>query len=812
MATAAILAVPAKPGLKKKVTLSNGSIVELTLRGDEHYAFYTDASGEPCQLKQGRLLKMTHEEVNRQWAAQREKRLAYSETAGRRANRRVGDKQGATTGTHRGLVILMQFPDMPFTTENAQHTFQRFFNEEGYNEMGMAGSVRDYFKKQSYGQLTIDFDVAGPFTTQHEMEYYGGHYTDSYGTEQNDKHPALMVAEAVDSAHVAGIDFSKYDWDGDGVVDQVFVIYAGYAEAQGADPSTIWPHEWSLAAERAMRYYDNVTINTYGCAAELWGANSEANPDGIDGIGTACHEFSHCLGLPDTYDTQGDNYGMGYWDIMCAGNYNDYSRTPAGYTSYERWFSGWLEPKELSTMTRITDMKPLIEEPEAYVLYNDKNKNEYYLLENRQPISYDKGLYGHGLLVLHVDYDRGAWNANSVNTIAGHERMTIIAADNEYGSYYTTSIAGDPFPGRTNNTALTNYTTPAATLYNANADGQKLMSKPIDNITENVLKRTISFVACRPELATPEAGEATELPDGTSFTVTWPAVSGAIGYELELNATDHAASTPAEAMQHEFDFSGCVTATASFQDISGKLSQYGLPGWSGSKLYTSPEKLRFGTSTTTGKLKSPTWKVPTSTDITVVMGANVAKSGTTVNGKISITYGNQGDLISDCPTQSKDFEITGNERLVFNFNDIRKDLYWLEIEPASQMYLNYLAIYDGTWTAEQLGTGTIPAQVARRAVTTSSYTLETNSYTFKDMDVSKRYAYRIRALGEDNTYSQWSEENTFEFGTTNAIQGISPADETVPVRYYDLQGREVSSTTKGVLIRKQGHSTKKVLH
>lgn len=634
MATVAIMAVPAKPGLKKKVTLSDGSVVELTLRGDEHYAFYTDASGEPCQFKQGKLLKITHEEVNQQWAAQREKRLAFSETTGRRANRRVGEKQGATTGNHRGLVILMQFPDMPFATKDVQNTFQRFFNEEGYHEGGMTGSVRDYFKKQSYDKLTIDFDVAGPFTTQYEMEYYGGHYTDSYGNEQNDKHPALMVAEAVDSAHQAGIDFSKYDWDGDGVVDQVFVIYAGHAEAQGADPSTIWPHEWSLAAERATRYYDNVVINTYGCAAELWGANSEANPDDIDGIGTACHEFSHCLGLPDTYDTQGDNYGMGYWDIMCAGNYNNNSRTPAGYTSYERWFSGWLEPKELSTITRVTDMKPLIEEPEAYVLYNDKNRNEYYLLENRQPISYDKGLYGHGLLVLHVDYDKGIWNSNSVNTVAGHERMTIIAADNEYGSYYQASIAGDPFPGHTGNTALTNYTTPAATLYHANTNGQKLMSKPIDNITENTITHTVSFVACRPELATPEAGEATELPDGNSFTVTWPAVSGAIGYELKLN----------------------------------------------------------------------------------IMG---------------------------------------------------------------------LATY--------------------------SCTSDTNSYTFKDMDVTKRYSYRIRALGEDGTHSQWSEENTFEFGTTG-IQGISHADENTPVRYYDLQGREVSSTTRGVLIRKQGHNTKKVLH
>ena len=164
LGTATMMAVPAKPGLKKKVTLADGTTVELALHGDEHYSYYTDAEGTPCQLQNGRLVKMSRSEVAKTWEARREHRLALVENAsmGRRAARRAGTPSKTTTGTQRGLVILMEFKDVKFVTKNPQPTFQRFFNEEGYNEGGMAGSVRDYFKAQSYGKLTIDFDVAGP--------------------------------------------------------------------------------------------------------------------------------------------------------------------------------------------------------------------------------------------------------------------------------------------------------------------------------------------------------------------------------------------------------------------------------------------------------------------------------------------------------------------------------------------------------------------------------------------------------------------------------------------------------------------------
>lgn len=798
-----VLAVPSKPGLKKKVTLKDGSTIELTLRGDEHFSFYTDAANKAFLLKDGALISLTQEEVAQKWNANKQYRLELAGHNNRRAAR-AGKPSQVTTGNQRGLVILLEYPDRKFVTENPQPTFNRFFNEEGYNEGGMAGSVRDYFKKQSYNQLTIDFDVVGPFTTANDMEYYGKHYTDDSGYDQNDRHPAIMVREAIDAAEADGVDFSKYDWDQDGEVDQVFVIYAGYAEAQGGDPETIWPHEWSLAGEGKRVQYDGVWINTYGCAAELRD-NEGAN---MDGIGTACHEFSHCLGLPDMYDTNGqNNYGMSYWDVMDSGSYLDNSRTPAGYTSYERWFSRWMEPVEIKEMKRIEGMKPLATNPEAYILYNEQNKNEYYLLENRQPVDFDGKLYGHGLLILHIDYNESAWTSNKVNTVADHQRASIIPADDNF-EWSPTGIQGDPWPGKTGNTQLTNYSTPAATLFNANSDDRKLMNKPIDNITEDTDNNTISFVACRPELEIPVPSDGVEQEGSNSFSVKWQKVTGATGYEIELTTLNRASSDPAKALQNEFDFKDCYSEKDGYTDISSKLGDYGLPRWSGSKLYTSPNLLKMGTSTKTGWVKTDTWKVPQSTDMTVVMGANVVKDP--VDGKISITYGNEGESVSTAGKQEASFTVTADGKQVFTFKDIRKDLFWLEINPTKQMYLNYLAIYDGIWTAEQLGINT-ESSSRRAGSEPETFTTTKNKYTFTDLDTSKRFVYRVRAVGEENTFSLWSEEKSFEFGTTGIGYLPVKVKETGSVRYFNLQGQEVNGTAKGLIIRKQGGETKKVM-
>ena len=384
-------AVPAKP-VKKTVTLRDGSTVELTLQGDEYFKFYTGSDGFAYQESMGTYERMSMDNARKEWKARR----ADADNV-RRSQKRVIGEPAHLTGKERGLVLLVQFADVKFLPEHTQAVYQDYFNKENYTDFGMTGSVRDYFRAQSYGQFAPEFDVVGPLTAANDLAYYGSH-----NGKNNDSYVPELVKEACLQADPL-VNFADYDWNGDGEADLVFMVFAGYTEAQGAPSETIWSHKGDLARHQLSLQLDGVKIDEYACSSELKGTKG----GNIDGIGPACHEFSHCLGLPDTYDTgYSGGYGMQNWDLMSYGVSNNESRTPAGYTSYERMFLGWLTPTELSgDMTQVKNMKALVDAPEAYILYNDADRNEYYLLENRQPKGFDSALPGHGLLVTHVDYD-----------------------------------------------------------------------------------------------------------------------------------------------------------------------------------------------------------------------------------------------------------------------------------------------------------------------------------------------------------------------------------------------------------------------
>ena len=783
-----VKAVPAYP-FKKTVTLSDGSKVELTLRGDEHYKFYSGNDGFAYRKVNNKFERFSMAQAHSEWSS-----LLTSASNERRARTRgAGTPSANLTGKKKGLVILMQFKDLEFVTPEPQKAFDRFFNERGYNENGMAGSVKDYFLAQSYDQLDIDFDVVGPYTASDSMAYYGSHAIID-GIEQNDAHPAEFIAEAVDSAS-AEVDYSNYDWDGDGIVDQVFVIYAGNAEAQGAAPETLWPHEWTLETLNKEFIYNGVKITTYGCAAELKGSGTEEKKE-MDGIGTACHEFSHCLGIPDMYNTKDQNasFGMGFWDVMDSGSYIDDSRTPAGYTSYERWFSGWLQPTELKGgMTQITGMKPLAQSPECYILYNEGNKDEYYLLENRQNIGFDAALFGHGLLVLHVDYDQKTWQENKINVDPEHQRLTIIPADDEL-TFSQRGYAGDPYPGLTGNTALANYSTPASTLYNANADGKYFMSKSIDNITESA-DSLISFIALRPIIATPDTAQATQIEGEPSFQITWTAVNDAAGYQLEL--ADNYIIDPSEVAIIESDFAKTLTDSVDSVDISGKLADYDLDGWSGKKLFTTPHKLLIGTPDETGTILSATGFVPSSKTVTVVIGAERVDN-TPIGGTMYLYRGNKSE---DRWSGMGYYLYSESGTHLYYFTDIEKDYFYVRINPDPQMYLNYFAVYDGIWYADELGLD--GSEVTGKPATKKSiFETTTNSYTLTELNPEHLYTYRVCAKDADGYLSAWTPEQQLVF-TPSGISTVQIAPQQQRV-IFDLQGRprgtNLNALPKGIYI------------
>ena len=489
IATATAFAVPAKK-VRTELRLSDGTKVKATLAGDEHLHYYltddgraliTGTDGETARFVSLDSLSGIHA-----------KRLARANT--RRMQKRMkqtrawGDELNPVTGSKRGLVILVNFADRQLTY--SKEVFNKYFNQPGYKEYGMQGSVRDYFFDQSYGQLDLSFDIVGPITLNKDMSYYGKN--DSKG---EDLHPGEMIIEACQMCD-AEVNFANYDWDDDGWVDQVYIIYAGYGESQGAETNTIWPHEWTLTEAEEFGdgmgplNLDGVGIDTYACSCELTGNSGSS----IDGVGTACHEFSHCLCLPDMYDTVGTAPGMMEWDVMDSGCYNgdNDGRCPASYTSYERMYCGWLQPTVLVGNQTVEAMQPITSTPEAYIIYNSACAREYYLIENHQLESWDTAAYGHGMLILHIDFDPNAWIENTVNTQRNHQRMTIIPADNRLSGNTASQLAGDPWPGTKGMTELNADTTPAATLFNPNILGEKTMECSLEKITET--DGLISFI------------------------------------------------------------------------------------------------------------------------------------------------------------------------------------------------------------------------------------------------------------------------------------------------------------------------------
>ena len=488
------LSMPAKPGTWRTITLTDGRQVTAQLCGDERFNFLLSADGT-CYAFDPATLCYAPTSIQ---ALQAQAAAPQSEGMRRARPRRSSDREQYATdefiGRKKGLVILADFPDQEFQEGNDKALYLRILNEIGFSEGRFKGSVKDYFLAQSGGRFELDFDVVGPVRMDSSYTYYGqrGNEVDMYAD--------LMVIEACRKAD-ADINFADYDWDGDGEVDQVFILYAGLGESNGGAPNTIWPHEYTLTGwGRSPLHLDGVTIDTYACSNEVDPGRN------IEGIGTICHEFSHCMGLPDLYDTfYAGNYGVGHWDLLSHGGWNDGGFTPAGYTSYEKMVCGWLTPVELSDEdAQIDGLRPLSQGGDAYIIYNQAEPNEYYLLENRQRTGWDASVPGSGLLVLHVDYDKAIWQWNYVNTIVDnrnvpgsdrvfndHQRLTIIHADNDDDKSYW-SVAGGYYSRQTESTdaypylqndSLTDNSSPAAVLHNGNVDRHRFMNRGIHDIT-----------------------------------------------------------------------------------------------------------------------------------------------------------------------------------------------------------------------------------------------------------------------------------------------------------------------------------------
>lgn len=488
----------------------DGTTIHILKCGDEHFHWITDTDGRLLIEHEDGFLRPATEADSLQVVAQ-----------GQRAAQRRATFAPSTTfptiGEPRSLIVLAEFPDRTFLSETAHDDFEAMLNEEGYSALGGTGSARDYYIAASCGQFQPHFDVAGPVMLSKSYAYYGKN-----GYNGDDAHATDMIIEACELVDEF-TDFSQYDTDGDGRIDNVFVFYAGYGEATSYDANTVWPHSWEISSySYSPVIFDGVRLDHYACS------NERSPSDLMDGIGTFVHEFAHVLGLPDLYSTSYTNaWTPGEFSVLDQGNYNNNSRTPAGFSAYERKCMGWLSPCTLSDSAHI--ILPELKEANTAALIETDNPNECFILENRQRTGWDKYIPGHGMLIWHIDYDPYIWMMNRVNNNGSHQYVDIIEAD-DIRSNGTRSA--DPFPGTQSISEFTATTKPAFKSWSGQA------MPPLTGITEIDGVISFDFNGGGPELPlvqldSPKALEADSLTD-TGFVARWAEVPTADAYILSV--------------------------------------------------------------------------------------------------------------------------------------------------------------------------------------------------------------------------------------------------------------------------------------
>ena len=480
-----------------QVRQADGSVVTVILRGDEHINWYTTLDGVLLVQgadnnyyigkveKSGNLIatkQLAHEAHTRSQAElnliakqDKEKFFAYVNKIAEESENAY-DNSPLTrgpivdtgyhgvpyfphTGSPKALVILAEFQDTTFTIQDTKKVFTNYlmnedhFSDKRYNQDQNYKGVRGYFKDCSYGKFTPVFDVVGPIKLPKAHAVYGA------GNDRMD----LLLADAC--AAVDGmVNFADYDANNDGIVDLVYVIYAGHsANTSGNKDTNIWPKSGTITISHK---FDGKSIRRYGVSNELNGSEKTSkNNKKINGIGLFCHEFSHTLGLPDIYayntDAENqDNQGMEYWDIMDGGTGIRGGRVPASYLAWEREVMGWMNIDELKNDITINNLKSIDNGGKAYKIVNPKNSNEYIVLQSIQKGAWNQGwgdnTYGKGLFAYRISYKSGKVNIfDYPNNLKGKPRVIpipadgkILAAANAGGklNVYTAQLNGDPYP------------------------------------------------------------------------------------------------------------------------------------------------------------------------------------------------------------------------------------------------------------------------------------------------------------------------------------------------------------------------------
>lgn len=733
--------------------MENGERVLYRLTGDEFAHSIISLDGTPLEHSEFGLKRVDSVDRQSLFSAPRE---------ADRILKRTINPDFPTTGKLRGLVVLAEFADNNFCEGHDATLFHARMNEQGYSADGATGSARDYFIDQSFGLFTPDFDVVGPVKLSEKMFYYGQNQPGG-----QDMRPAEMISEACRLAKSDfGTDFTKYDFNEDGTVDFVYVIYAGYAESYGAPSYTIWPHAAELSLLGQSCEIDGKKIDRYACSSELKFTSGNT----LEGIGTFCHEFGHVLGLPDLYDIYDlGNVQLGVWDIMDQGSYNNDSNTPPAYSAYERATLGWLELMELNSPSERVELPELTRNNVAYII-NSPAKREFFVLENRQQKGWDAYLPATGMMITHVDFDSSFWTSNMVNC-GTHSRVDLIEADNRQGFG---SFEGDLFPYG-NNDMFTDYSLPSSLTW----DGE-MTGKGITEIRDE--EGTITFRFMMDRLATPADLRATGVGDNW-IDLSWEAAENAETYCLNVKEIPADSDNP---VLFEEDFNQLKQGeypNADFNDISMDLDSFtGKSGWKGTELYQAGGWIQLGRYGTSGSLLSPPLGFTDSDDsYTFALKVN-SYPGKSVDFTVSLI---------DSATNEIFYEHTGkankNEKdILLHFTGLPENFCIKIITANERLFIDRIRLVNGDVTTEDIW------DVGEREWSVPEI-METH---YSLTDLLPRHTYCISV--EASAHGEWhkslkSEEIVVNTDDDSAISEVEGDKKPLSVRYYDITGRSIGS-------------------
>ena len=709
-----------------------------------------------------------------------------------------------TKGTIKCLVILAEFSNVPFTFNQDFH--QRMMNEQGFSDDNGTGSASEYFTDQSMQTFFPQFDVVGPVPLRFGYAYYG---QDNYFTQQ-DEDTGLMIVEACQTAHDQfGVDFSQYDNDGNGEVDMVYVIFSGYGQNSGAGSDAVWPKKYTLSANYHELQLDNKKIDMYACSAELFGNSEWSKENGTHsaGIGTVCHEFGHVLGFTDHYNTQGTDYRLGSYDEMDYGPYNNNGRTPPAYNAFERMSLGWLRPDTLRNDPQNDVMLEHIATSNKAIILTTSNKDEFYLLENRQQEGWDKYIPSSGLMITHLDFDYFSWAMNVANTDNNHKRFYLVCADNEPVYDYLTGLdseRGDLYPSQTTgNNRFTDTSLPAAKPYTG-----ETLDKWVTNIQN--IDGIVTFDYQNNHLESPKNVQVSHVGE-TEFTLQWDAVERADRYEANLYRLMYESERPVALAEGFWKMEAGTVSQPDGLNISETLDNYTMQaGWTGENVYQAGGICKIGSAGVSGRLTTPQLNLSTADgNFGVYVKVQSAQTKTPVfsissNGQTARTR-----LASSAREYYAQFQ-GGLPKSIIDFGSVNE-----------RAFIDTIVIVRGTQVTELFPqakaisvSGDITQTDGGEAIdnlvvsdTTIVENIASNSFTFTGLERGVNYCVELRAMNND----MGSSYSTLIYVLTGTQeQGIEPLDAsqsvTVADGIYDLQGRRWlnGQLPRGIFIERQG--------